>query len=171
MGAIANDEMITAKDGQQHSWKSVKLLIATLIVSTLGDGFCGVMMAVALPNISETYHVSIATANWVTVGYAIVAATAVMTAATVLARIGEETVLLEPRAAHRQFAHWPVLLNFPMMLTSRLIQAVGSGLMFPTINTVIIRVVPAKISGRVVSLNSAIIGLGIAVAPLLSGVF
>lgn len=58
-----------------------------------------------------------------------------------------------------------------MMLTSRLIQAVGSGLMFPTINTVIIRVVPAKISGRVVSLNSAIIGLGIAVAPLLSGVF
>ena len=45
MGAIANDEMITAKDGQQHSWKSVKLLIATLIVSTLGDGFCGVMMA------------------------------------------------------------------------------------------------------------------------------
>lgn len=44
MGAIANDEMITAKDGQQHSWKSVKLLIATLIVSTLGDGFCGVMM-------------------------------------------------------------------------------------------------------------------------------
>lgn len=62
-------------------------------------------------------------------------------------------------------------LNFPMMLTSRLIQAVGSGLMFPTINTVIIRVVPAKISGRVVSLNSAIIGLGIAVAPLLSGVF
>ncbi|MCB5509547.1 MFS transporter, partial [Erysipelatoclostridium ramosum] len=51
-------------------------------------------------------------------------------------------------------------LNFPMMLTSRLIQAVGSGLMFPTINTVIIRVVPAKISGRVVSLNSAIIGLG-----------
>ena len=88
MGAIANDEMITAKDGQQHSWKSVKLLIATLIVSTLGDGFCGVMMAVALTTISETYHVSIATANWVTVGYAIVAATAVMTAATVLARIG-----------------------------------------------------------------------------------
>ena len=84
MGAIANDEMITAKDGQQHSWKSIKLLIATLIVSTLGDGFCGVMMAVALPNISETYHVSIATANWVTVGYAIVAATAVMTSLPLL---------------------------------------------------------------------------------------
>lgn len=172
MGAIANDEMITAKDGQQHSWKSIKLLIATLIVSTLGDGFCGVMMAVALPNISETYHVSIATANWVTVGYAIVAATAVMTAATVLARIGLKKlffwsrVLLIVSSLIGLFS-----LNFPMMLTSRLIQAVGSGLMFPTINTVIIRVVPAKISGRVVSLNSAIIGLGIAVAPLLSGVF
>lgn len=163
MGAIANDEMITAKDGQQHSWKSIKLLIATLIVSTLGDGFCGVMMAVALPNISETYHVSIATANWVTVGYAIVAATAVMTAATVLARIGLKKlffwsrVLLIVSSLIGLFS-----LNFPMMLTSRLIQAVGSGLMFPTINTVII---------RVVSLNSAIIGLGIAVAPLLSGVF
>lgn len=172
MGAIANDEMITAKDGQQHSWKSIKLLIATLIVSTLGDGFCGVMMAVALPNISETYHVSIAIANWVTVGYAIVAATAVMTAATVLARIGLKKlffwsrVLLIVSSLIGLFS-----LNFPMMLTSRLIQAVGSGLMFPTINTVIIRVVPAKISGRVVSLNSAIIGLGIAVAPLLSGVF
>ena len=129
-------------------------------------------MAVALPNISETYHVSIATANWVTVGYAIVAATAVMTAATVLARIGLKKlffwsrVLLIVSSLIGLFS-----LNFPMMLTSRLIQAVGSGLMFPTINTVIIRVVPAKISGRVVSLNSAIIGLGIAVAPLLSGVF
>lgn len=30
MGAIANDEMITAKDGQQHSWKSVKPLIAAI---------------------------------------------------------------------------------------------------------------------------------------------
>lgn len=43
--------------------------------------------------------------------------------------------------------------------------------MYPTINTVIIRIVPPKISGRVVSLNGAIIGLGIAVAPLLSGMF
>ncbi|RYN12255.1 multidrug transporter [Bifidobacterium animalis subsp. animalis] len=172
MAAIANTTMITAKDGQQHSWKSIKLLIATLIVSTLGDGFCGVMMVVALPNISDTYHISIATANWVTVGYSIVCATAVMTAAAVLARMGLKRmffwsrILLIASSLIGLFS-----LNFPMMLGSRLIQAVGSGLMYPTINTVIIRIVPPKISGRVVSLNSAIIGLGIAVAPLLSGMF
>lgn len=170
--AMANSTMVTAKDGRQHSWGSIKLLLATLIVSTLGDGFCGVMMSVALPDISETYHISLSVANWVTVGYAIVAATAVMCAATVLARYGLRKlfffsrVLLIVSSVIGLFS-----LNFPMMLGSRLIQAVGSGLMFPTINTVIIRIVPERYSGRIVSLNSAIIGLGIAVAPLLSGLF
>ena len=60
--------MITSNDGQRHMWKSVKLLSARVIVSTLGDGFGGVMRAVALRNISEPYHGSVATANGVTVG-------------------------------------------------------------------------------------------------------
>lgn len=170
--SIPNSRMLTGKDGSQHSWGSIKLLIATLIVSTLGDGFCGVMMAVALPNISETYHISLSTANLVTFGYSIVAATAVMSAATTLKRYGLRKlfffsrILLIVSSAIGLFS-----LNFPMMLGSRLIQAVGSGLMYPTINTVIIRGVPDKISGQVVSLNSAIIGIGIAVAPILSGLF
>lgn len=169
---LADDAMVAAKDGERHSWRSIKLLLATLIVSTLGDGFCSVMMSVALPNIAETYHVSLATANWVTVGYAIVAATAVMTAASALARIGLKRLFFWSRILLIvSSAIGLCSLDFPMMLASRLIQAVGAGLMFPTINTVIIRIVPPERSGRIVSLNSAIIGVGIAVAPLLSGVF
>lgn len=169
---LTDDTMVVAKDGQRHSWRSIKLLLATLIISTLGDGFCSVMMSVALPNISETYHVSLATANWVTVGYAIVAATAVMTAASALARIGLKRLFFWSRILLIvSSAIGLCSLDFPMMLASRLIQAVGAGLMFPTINTVIIRVVPPERSGRIVSLNSSIIGVGIAVAPLLSGVF
>lgn len=169
---LTDDTMVVAKDGRRHSWRSIKLLLATLIISTLGDGFCSVMMSVALPNISETYHVSLATANWVTVGYAVVAATAVMTAASALARIGLKRLFFWSRILLiASSAIGLCSVDFPMMLTSRLIQAVGAGLMFPTINTVIIRVVPPERSGRIISLNSSIIGVGIAVAPLLSGVF
>lgn len=172
LSAFPNTQVITAKDGQQHTWKSIKLLIATLIVSTLGDGFCGVMMAVALPDISETYHISLATANWVTVGYSIIAATSVMTAATLLRKIGLRKLFMWSRVLLIVSSLIGLFsLNFPMMLGSRLIQAIGAGLMFPTINTVIIRLVPPKISGQMVSANSAIIGIGIAVAPVLSGLF
>lgn len=172
MKSISNSTMITAKDGQQHSWKSIKLMILTLIVSTLGDGFCGVMTAVALPNISETYHISLATANWVTFGYSIVAATAVMAAATVLSHYGLRKLFFFSRIMLIASSLIGLFsLNFPMMLGSRLIQAVGSGLMYPTINTAILRVVPSKVSGQVISINSAVIGLGIAIAPLLSGLF
>ncbi|MEF2736541.1 MFS transporter [Bifidobacterium choerinum] len=164
--------MVVAKNSERHSWRSIKLLLATLIVSTLGDGFCSVMMSVALPDISETYHVSLATANWVTVDYAIVAATAVMTAASALARIGLKRLFFWSRILLIvSSAIGLCSLDFPMMLSSRLIQAVGAALMFPTINTVIIRIVPPERSGRIVSLNSSLIGVGIAVAPLLSGVF
>ena len=169
---LSNDTMVTARDGRQHSWGSVKLLLATLIVSALGDGFCGVMMSVALPDISETFHISLATANWVTVGYAIVAATTVMISASLLAKRGLKKLF--------SFSRIVLIIscviglfsaNFPMLLVSRLVQAVASGIMWPTINTVIIRVVPSNVSGRVLSLNSAIIGLGMAVAPLISGMF
>lgn len=170
--AIRDNQLITAKNGQQHTWKSVKLLLATLIVSTLGDGFCGVMMAVALPDIADAYHIAIATANWVTVGYSIVAATAVMMAATLMQRIGLKKLFLISRI----FLIVSCVIglcsvNFPMMLGSRLIQAVGSGLMFPTINSVILELVPPQRSGQVISLNSSIIGLGIAIAPIISGLF
>ncbi|WP_288273815.1 MFS transporter [uncultured Bifidobacterium sp.] len=169
---LADDTMLTAKDAGRHSWRSIKLLLATLIVSTLGDGFCSVMMSVALPNISETYDVSLATANWVTVGYAIVAATAVMTAASALARLGLKRMFFWSRILLIVSSVIGLCsVVFPMMLASRLIQAVGAGLMFPAINTVIIRVVPARHSGRIVSLNGSIIGVDIAVAPLLSDVF
>lgn len=169
---LSDDTMVTARDGRQHSWRTIKLLLTTLIVSTLGDGFCGVMMSVALPDISETFHISLASANWVTVGYAIVAATAVMAAPALLAKWGLKKlfsfsrVILIGSCAIGFFS-----VNFPMLLASRLVQAIASGIMFPTINTVIIRVVPANVSGRILSLNSAIIGLGMAVAPLISGLF
>lgn len=169
---LTDDTMVVAKNSERHSWRSIKLLLATLIVSTLGDGFCSVMMSVALPDISETYHVSLATANWVTVDYAIVAATAVMTAASALARIGLKRLFFWSRILLIvSSAIGLCSLDFPMMLSSRLIQAVGAALMFPTINTVIIRIVPPERSGRIVSLNSSLIGVVIAVAPLLSGVF
>lgn len=130
------------------------------------------MMVVALPNISDTYHISITTANWVTVGYSIVCATAVMTAAAVLARMGLKRmffwsrILLIASSLIGLFS-----LNFPMMLGSRLIQADRFGTHVPHHQHGDHSHCAPKISGRVVSLNSAIIGLGIAVAPLLSGMF
>ncbi|NEG70451.1 multidrug efflux MFS transporter [Bifidobacterium sp. BRDM6] len=146
------------------------MLIMTLMFTAAANGFASVQMSVALPRISDTYHITVADANWVNIAYAIVAATAIMTSARIMQRIGLKRLYF-----------WSCLLfvissvvgllavNFPLMLAARIIQAMAAGVMFPTINTVIVQVVPPAKSGSIMSINSAVIGLGAAFSPLLCG--
>ncbi|NEG70452.1 MFS transporter [Bifidobacterium choloepi] len=163
---------ITGSDGVARSKHLVTLLLVTVILANFGDGYCTMMMSVALPDIADRYGITLADANWVTIGFAITAATIVMMTATIMQRIGLTKLFFWSRV----FLIVGCLLglfalNYPMMLVGRLLQGMAAGALFPIANSVVIRVVPPAHSGAILSLNSAAFGLSVAVAPLVSGLF
>ncbi|MFQ9179757.1 MAG: MFS transporter [Eggerthella lenta] len=56
-----------------------------------------------------------------------------------------------------------------MLFASRLVQAVGTGLFFPSVTSVIMANSPAEVRGTRLALNSGVIAVGLAVSPTVSG--
>ncbi|MFR5828683.1 MAG: MFS transporter, partial [Adlercreutzia equolifaciens] len=59
--------------------------------------------------------------------------------------------------------------DFPSLVAARLIQAVATGLYFPVVNEALLNLSPKNGAGRLLAVNSGIIGIGLAVAPIVAG--
>ena len=62
-----------------------------------------------------------------------------------------------------------VAWDFPSLVAARLIQAVATGLYFPVVNEALLNLSPKNGAGRLLAINSGIIGIGLAVAPIVAG--
>ena len=52
--------------------------------------------------------------------------------------------------------------DFPSLVAARLIQAVATGLYFPVVNEALLNLSPKNGAGRLLAVNSGIIGIGLA---------
>ena len=147
------------------------VLIVFMICLAFANGFIEGMMNIALPHISEQFHIPLSWANWMIVGYTIVAATTITTSAAFLRRFGLRILFTTATAA--LFVGSLICcmyVNFAMLLIGRLIQAISTGLSFPTATSVILLVIKHKHQGIWLSVDSALIALGVALGPLVSGI-
>lgn len=151
---------------------SNRAMLIVLLVSNLLASLNQSMMNIALDAVSTTFHVELALANWLVLGFAIVTGSTITTAAAVLKRIGLRKVmtigyLLSLAGGLLGLFSW----NFPSMMAARVLQALTVGLFFPLISAAIIAIAPKGRTATLLSLNSAIIGAGLAFVPLISGLF
>ena len=142
------------------------VLLACSFTASFGQG----MMNVALPELAERFGVTLSIANWVIVGYMVVAATAIMLSAFMLRRLGLRRVFFVGAGALALGSACALLSqDFPMLFASRLVQAVGTGLFFPSVTSVIMTNSPAAVRGTRLALNSGVIAVGLAISPTASG--
>lgn len=149
---------------------SSRVMLVVLLASNLLASLDQSMMNVALDTVAGAFRIELALANWMVLGFAIVAGATITTAASVLARVGLRRVMVAGYALSLAggllgFFSW----DFPSMLAARLLQAVTAGLFFPVVSAAILAIAPKGKSATLLSLNSAVIGAGLAFAPLLSG--
>lgn len=145
-------------------------MIVIMLASTLNASFMQSLMNVALDQVATDYAVSLSQANWVVLGYAIVTGAVITTVASLIARFGIRRVMVASYVSAvvgslLGFLAW----NFPVMIVARLIQAITTGLTFPLVNVALLRLSPQNRAGVLLSINSGIIGIGLAVAPLITG--
>lgn len=150
--------------------KAAVLLLIFIFTCNLLASLDQSLMNIALDAVAEQFHISLAFANWLVLGFTIVAATTITTAASFLKRYGLRKIIMAGLFASLvgsllgAFA-W----DFPAMIAARLIQAIICGLFFPTCTTVVLHVSPPNKKATLLAVNSAVIGLGLAFAPLVAG--
>lgn len=149
---------------------SVASMLPVLLACSFTASFGQSMMNVALPELAERFGVTLSIANWVIVGYMVVAATAIMLSAFMLRRLGLRRVFFVGAGALALGSACALLSqDFPMLFASRLVQAVGTGLFFPSVTSVIMTNSPAAVCGTRLALNSGVIAVGLAISPTASG--
>lgn len=163
--------MATAQLPQHHSSRSTTALIVVLLASNVLASIDQSMMNVALDATATHFHVELAMANWTVLGFSIIAGTVIMAAAALLAHFGLRRIIMGGLI----FSACGSLLgllswNFGSMLAARFLQAITSGLFFPVISAALLLVAPAGKKATLISLNSAVIGAGLAFSPVISGV-
>lgn len=149
---------------------SVASMLPVLLACSFTASFGQSMMNVALSELAERFGVTLSIANWVIVGYMVVAATAIMLSAFMLRRLGLRRVFFVGAGALALGSACALLSqDFPMLFASRLVQAVGTGLFFPSVTSVIMTNSPAAVRGTRLALNSGVIAVGLAISPTASG--
>jgi EmrB/QacA subfamily drug resistance transporter len=124
----------------------------------------------AIPSIQESLHTTYADVQLVLAGYALGFACTLITGARLGDIHGRRRVFLIGMVLFTAAsALCGAAVNPPMLIGSRVLQGIGSGLMFPQVLSVIQVTFPPAERGRALSLFGATLGLGTITGPLAGG--
>lgn len=159
-----------AISGTIPTGRAMWAMMALMLGSNLLASFNQSLMNIALDQVSADFHVSLSVANWMVLGFTIVAATVITMAASLLKRFGIRKVMIFGYTASLigsllGFFAWDIW----SMMAGRLIQALTVGLFFPVVTSAILTMAPEGKSGTMLAINSGVIGVGLAFAPLIAG--
>jgi DHA2 family lincomycin resistance protein-like MFS transporter len=144
----------------------ISLLLASSFVVILNE----TIMSVALPRLMEDLSISAGTAQWLTTAFMLTMAIVIPITGYLLQRFSTRTVFI---AAMSLFSIGTLVAavapGFPVLVTARVIQAMGTAIMVPLLFTTVLTIVPEKSRGRVMGNISIVIAVAPAIGPTISG--
>lgn len=142
------------------------LLVASAFVMILNE----TIILVALPAVIADLGVTVTTAQWLTSGFLLTMAVVIPTTGFLLQRFPPRAVYL---ASMSLFCIGTLVCalapGFAVLMTGRVVQAVGTAVMVPLLMTSVIRLVPAERRGAMMGTIMVVIAVAPAVGPTLSG--
>lgn len=156
------------------NWGLTRKQIIMLIVLVFGT-FVTVLnqtvVAPALPSIMSEMSVDAAVAQWLTTGFTLVNAIMVPITAFLTDRFTTRRLFLASMVlftAGTALAAWGP--NFPVLLSGRLIQAAGAGILMPLVMTVLMWTFPVDRRGTAMGVFGIVIAFAPAAGPTVAGV-
>ena len=129
------------------------LTFAVLLISSIGTSLLQTALTTALPSIMKDFGVTASTAQWLTSIYSLAMGVMVPATAYLMKRFPTKKLFLW---AVLLFAAGTVLsmtaLVFPVMLSGRIIQAVGNGMVLPMTQVVVLTIYPEEQRGSVMGI-------------------
>ena len=144
---------------------------SVLIVGALAVVFDTTIVSVALRTLATELHTTVTTIQWVSTGYLLALGVTVPLAGWAQARFGGKRTWM---VALTLFLLGSVLCSLawdaPSLITFRVIQGVGGGLMLPLLQTLIMQAASGKNLGRTMSIVSLPTALGPILGPVIGGI-
>ncbi|VEI06045.1 DHA2 family efflux MFS transporter permease subunit [Kurthia zopfii] len=128
------------------------------------------LLNVALPSIMKDFDVEASTVQWLTTGYMLVSGVLVPASAFFITRIKNRTLFITSLAIFTlgtALAVWSP--TFGVLLTARMIQAVGSAVMGPLLMNIMLISFPIEKRGAVMGVFGLVMITAPAIGPTLSG--
>nr|WP_227463833.1 MDR family MFS transporter [Nocardioides lijunqiniae] len=144
----------------------IALLVGSAFVVILNE----TIMSVALPELMREFAVPATTAQWLTTAFLLTMAVVIPVTGYLLTRFPLRSVFV---AAMGSFSVGTLVAAlapaFPVLLTGRVVQAVGTALMMPLLITTILNLVEPERRGRMMGTISIVISVAPAIGPTVSG--
>lgn len=145
----------------------VWLLVGSAFVMILNE----TIMSVALPVLVTDLGITVGTAQWLTSGFLLTMSVVIPITGFLLQRLTPRTVFL---ASMSLFSLGTLISaaapGFGLLMTGRVVQALGTAVMIPLLMTTVIRLVPAERRGATMGTITVVIAVAPAVGPTISGV-
>lgn len=133
-------------------------------------GFNENLVNMALVAIMGDFSIDAVAAQWLVTGYMIAVTVVVTCMAYLYRRLSMRTLFFAAAALSVAGSAGGFLApNFPLLLVARLVQAVGTGVFIPLMMNVIVDRVPHGRLGTYLAIGSAMITIGPATAPIVTG--
>ncbi|WP_421383618.1 MDR family MFS transporter [Bacillus salacetis] len=145
-------------------------IVAVLLVSAFVAILNQTLLNTALPNIMTSLDITASTAQWLMTGFMLVNGIMIPITAFLIDKYTTRTLFF---TAMSLFTLGTLIAgiapNFPVLLTGRLVQASGAGIMLPLMQTVMLLIFPVEKRGAAMGMAGLVIAFGPAIGPTLSG--
>ncbi|WP_121866253.1 MDR family MFS transporter [Glutamicibacter nicotianae] len=154
----------------QLSSKALTGIIASLALAAFMMILNETVLTVALPGIMQDMAISASTGQWLTTGFLLTLSVVIPTTGFLLQRFAHRSLFFFAIISFIVGTAIAVLApNFGFLLLGRIIQAVGTAIILPLLMTTTLTLVPVRLRGTVMGLNSIVIGVAPAIGPTVSG--
>ncbi|MGR9049583.1 MDR family MFS transporter [Halobacillus faecis] len=148
-----------------------KIILVTFMIGAFFAVLNETLLNIALTELMEVFGLDAPTVQWMATGFMLVMGVLMPVSALMIQWfttrqmfIGVMTVFLAGTIIAAS------ALNFPMLLTGRMIQAVGTGLLIPVIMNALLLLYEPEVRGRIMGTFGLVIMFAPAIGPTLSGV-
>lgn len=146
------------------------IIVIALVMSVFIATFNETILNLALNNLMEEFNVNAATVQWIITAYMLVTSVMVPITAFLYESIPTKKLFLGAQGFLLIGTVFCVLSNsMPMLTISRMVQAVGTGMMIPIMMNTILLITPKHKIGTMMALGTCGITLGPALGPAISG--
>lgn len=146
------------------------ILLAVILLVSFFGAFMGASVNIALPDISREFSMSAVRMGWVAMAFLLSSAIFLVPFGKIADMYGRKKIFLAGNIIYAISSFLCVLSTSGVMLIGfRLLQGIGSAMIFSTGMAIITSVYPPHERGKAIGLNTSAVYLGLSLAPVIGG--
>nr|WP_239255055.1 MDR family MFS transporter [Listeria ilorinensis] len=146
------------------------LLVITMIVGAFVAVLNQTLLATALPMIMDDLDITAATGQWLTTAFLLTNGIMIPITAMLIEKISSKVLFITAMVV---FTIGTIIAavaqSFPILLTGRIVQAAGAGIMMPLLQTIFLLIFPREKRGAAMGIMGLVMAFAPAIGPTLSG--